>query len=70
MSAMKPEWPLYGLGALMALVVGILTEILGWSEDTRDLVLGAGIALLLFTYLPRIETRRGRRGGSAGSARG
>lgn len=67
---MKPEWPLYGLGALMAIVVGVLAAILDWSDQTTNMVCGAGLAVLLFTYLPRMARRRDRQAAEARSARG
>lgn len=57
---MKPEWPLYGLGVAMTTVVIAASELFGWSDQTRNTVVGVGIAVLLFTYLPRTERRNDR----------
>lgn len=67
---MKPEWPLYGLGALAGLLIGIAAQVFAWSDETVSWVAAVTFAVILFTYLPRIESRHGRHGGKPGSARG
>lgn len=65
---MKPEWPLYGLCAALAIVVVAASEFLGWSDRTASTVAGGGLAVLLWIYLPRMD-RGGQRGSRARSAR-
>ncbi len=66
---MKPEWPLYGLGVIAGAVIGVSAALFDWSDQTVSWVAAATMAVLLWTYLPRID-RRARRGKpEAGSAR-
>jgi hypothetical protein len=66
---MKPEWPLYGLGALTGALIGGAAALFGWSDQTVSWVAGAAIAVILWTYLPLMDRRRGRSGPKARSAR-
>jgi quinol-cytochrome oxidoreductase complex cytochrome b subunit len=66
---MKPEWPLYGLCAGMTIVVFAVSRVLDWSDQTANLVAFAALAVILWTYLPRIDRRSDRRGPKTRSAR-
>ncbi|MBM3667184.1 MAG: hypothetical protein FJW90_06825 [Actinobacteria bacterium] len=64
---MKPEWPLYGLGALAGTLIGVASDVFGWTDETVSWVAAGVIAALLFTYLPLMDRRRGRSKTSARS---
>lgn len=67
---MKPEWPLYGLGALAGVLIGAAAQVFEWSDEAVSWVAAGTIAAILLAYLPRIESRHGRHRDKPGSARG
>jgi hypothetical protein len=67
---MKPEWPLYGLGALAGVLIGVAAEVFAWGDETVSWVTAGTLAVILFIYLPRIDSRRGHHRSKPGSARG
>ena len=69
MIAMKPEWPLYGLCALAGALIGVGASVFGWDDATVSWVGGGALFVLIWTYLPLADRRRGR-GPDAHSARG
>lgn len=55
---MKPEWPLYGLGAVLGTVLGVTSALFEWSYETERWVGFAALAVVLWTYLPLMARRR------------
>ncbi|MGH2923384.1 MAG: hypothetical protein ACRDKH_05070 [Solirubrobacterales bacterium] len=58
MKAMKPEWPLYGIGLGGVALVLVLQAGLGWSDQARDYAVAAVIAVTMAVYLPLVSRRR------------